>query len=115
MEFFWLRGWEDHRELADDEDGNSVLQLNGSWWGPALGQPTLITSQSGDDRNDILAISRQIFRQDRKIKMRSGPPTPTQLYRLYTCDDQGGAGRVELQRNLRRDGAGFAVSWKEKL
>ena len=107
--------WEDHRELADDEDGNSVLQLNGSWWGPALGQPTLITSQSGDDRNDILAISRQIFRQDRKIKMRSGPPTPTQLYRLYTCDDQGGAGRVELHRNLRRDGTGFAVSWKEKL
>ena len=105
--------WSQQRSLPA-EDGNSIRQLKGSWWGPALGEPTLITSKNGDQQKEIFNSIRQIFIQKRIAKDRTGPAAPTQIYRLFTCDENGGAGRVEYLRHLNRDGDQFAVSWEEQ-
>ena len=106
--------WGQLRSLPD-EDGNLVRLLGGSFWGPSLGEPTLITSKSAEDAAAIIFQEDQLFKHNRSSDGRGGPPAPAQLYRLYTCDDNGGASRVELVRNLRRNGSNYSVSWQLQL
>lgn len=106
--------WDQLRSLPD-EDGNLVRQLGGSFWGPSLGAPTLITSKTADDAASIIFQEDQLFKHNRSSDGRGGPPAPAQLYRLYTCDENGGASRVELVRNLRRNGSEYGVSWELQL
>ena len=92
-----------------------MRQLGGSFWGASLGAPTLVTSKSAEDAASILTREDQLFKHNRSSDGRGGPPAPAQLYRLYTCDGNGGASRVELVRNLRRNGSDYAVSWDLQL
>ena len=93
-------------------DGNT-RSLKRTWWGSNLGGGELITSKSTDaEREALLQTHRQRYKYNRKSIHRAGPPAPDQIYRLYTCDDNGGAARTELRRSLRRDGDEYAVSWE---
>ena len=106
--------WSDLRTLPD-EDEKLVRQFRSSWWGPAIGQPTLITGKSEAEQPKILERTQQLFIQKRPANNRTGPPAPTQLYRLFTCDENGGAAIVEIHRNARRDDEKWNVSWKPQL
>lgn len=106
--------WTTQRELPK-EGSNYVREMRGSWWGAALGKPTLVTQKQGSAQNGIFEKTRQIFAHKRAANARSGPPAPTQLYRLFTCDENGGASIVETHRNLRRDDDEWNVSWEPQL
>ena len=106
--------WSTQRKLPK-EDSNYIREMRGSWWGAALGKPTLVTQKQGSANNEIFEKTRQIFAHTRAANARSGPPAPTQLYRLFTCDENGGASIVETHRNLRRDDDEWNVSWEPQL
>ena len=106
--------WSTQRELPK-EGNNYIREMRGSWWGAALGKPTLVTKKQGSAQNEIFEKARQIFAHKRAANARSGPPAPTQLYRLFTCDENGGASIVETHRNLRRDDDEWNVSWEPQL
>ena len=104
--------WSQQRELPVEND-KFVRQMRGSWWGPALGGVTLITSKSAAAQETLFDSYRQLFSQKRPSDARSGPPAPTQIYRLFSCDEKGGAGRVEYHRHSKRSGTEFTHSWEE--
>ena len=97
-----------------DQVGNgNTRTLKQTWWGSNLGGAELVTTISTEaEREALLQTSRQRYKYNRKSEHRAGPPAPDQIYRLYTCDDNGGAARTELRRSLRRDGDEYAVSWE---
>ena len=111
--------WSKQRVVRDEDDEivETKRRLVGSWWGPALGDPVLNSSSapSVTQKAKWIQIQRQEFPYTSTQSKRAGPPAPTQLYQLYTCDENGGASRVELNRSIRRDGAKWAVSWDAKL
>ena len=97
-----------------DQVGNgNTRSLKRTWWGSNLGDAELVTTISTEaEREALLQTSRQSYKYNRQSIHRAGPPAPDQIYRLYACDDNGGAGRTELRRSLRRDGDEYAVSWE---